>query len=152
MIDIKNLSSNQRFAINVLVPSLYLFPLVFAYLSPKNFGFGYDGLVYVGLAVGSAGMSLWIASILTLGHSLAVLPGTDRLVTRGVYRYLRHPIYAGIILTLAGLFLACGSTICLVYVFVIVVPLNVFRARIEEAVLQEQLGEVYQKYRARTFF
>ena len=152
MIDIKSLSSNQRFAINVLVPSLYLFPLVFAYLSPKNFGFGYDGLVYVGLAVGSAGMSLWIASILTLGHSLAVLPGTDRLVTRGVYRYLRHPIYAGIILTLAGLFLACGSTICLVYVFVIVVPLNVFRARIEEAVLQEQLGEVYQKYRARTFF
>ena len=45
MIDIKSLSSNQRFAMNVLVPSLYLFPLVLAYLGPKNFGFGYDGLV-----------------------------------------------------------------------------------------------------------
>ena len=152
MIDIKNLSSNQRFAISVLVPSLYLFPLVLAYLGPKNFGFGYDGLVYTGLAVGAVGMTLWILSILTLGHSLAVLPGTDRLVTRGVYRYLRHPIYIGIILTLGGLFLACGSTICLVYVLVIVVPLNVFRARLEEVVLQEQLGETYHKYRAGTFF
>ncbi|MFL2948129.1 MAG: methyltransferase family protein [Nitrospinales bacterium] len=152
MIDIKNLSSNQRFAISVLVPSLYLFPLVLAYLGPKNFGFGYDGLVYTGLAVGAVGMTLWILSILTLGHSLAVLPGTDRLVTRGVYRYLRHPIYIGIILTLGGLFLACGSTICLVYVLVIVVPLNVFRARLEEVVLQGQLGETYHKYRAGTFF
>ena len=152
MIDIKNLSSNQRFAISVLVPSLYLFPLVLAYLGPKNFGFGYDGLVYTGLAVGALGMTLWILSILTLGHSLAVLPGTDRLVIRGVYRYLRHPIYIGIILTLGGLFLACGSTICLVYVLVIVVPLNVFRARLEEVVLQGQLGETYHKYRAGTFF
>ena len=57
MVDIKSLSSNQRFAMNVLVPSLYLFPLVFAYIGPKNFGFGYDGLVYTGLAVGVVGMT-----------------------------------------------------------------------------------------------
>ena len=152
MINIKSLSSNQRFAMNVLVPSLYLFPLVYAYLGPKNFGFGYDRLVYAGLAVGAMGMVLLILSIFTLGHSLAVLPGTDHLVTRGVYGYLRHPIYIGIILTLGGLFLACGSKVCLVYVFVVVVPLNVFRARVEEVVLQEQLGEAYQQYRASTFF
>lgn len=152
MIEIKNLSSNQRFLLNILVPSVYLFPLVFAYLGPKNFGFGYDGLVYAGLAVGAAGVFLWIISMVTLGPSLAVLPGTDRLVTRGVYRYLRHPIYVGIVLTLSGLFLACGSAICLIYVFVVVVPLNIFRARAEELVLQAQLGEAYQQYRATTFF
>jgi len=152
MIEIKNLSSNQRFFLNILVPSLYLFPLVFAYLGPKNFGFGYDGLVYAGLTVGAAGVILWILSMLTLGPSLAVLPGTDCLVTRGVYRYLRHPIYVGIVLTLSGLFLACGSAICLVYVFAVVVPLNIFRAKAEEQVLQEQLGEAYQQYRATTFF
>ena len=152
MIDIKSLSSNQRFTMNVLVPSLYIFPFIFAYLAPKNFGFGYDGLVYTGLVIGAVGMVLWILSILTLGNSLAVLPGADRLVTRGVYRYLRHPIYIGIILTLGGLFIACGSKVCLDYVFVVVVPLNVFRARAEEVVLQEQLGEAYQQYRASTFF
>ncbi len=152
MIEIKKLSPNQRFLLNVLVPSLYLLPLVFAYLGPKNFGFGYDGLVYAGLTVGAAGVILWILSMLTLGPSLAVLPGTDHLVTSGVYRYLRHPIYVGIVLTLGGLFLACGSTICLVYVFAVVVPLNIFRARTEELVLQEQLGEAYQQYRAKTLF
>ncbi|HCG74165.1 isoprenylcysteine carboxylmethyltransferase family protein [Nitrospinaceae bacterium] len=152
MIDIKNLSSNQRFLLNILVPSLYLLPLVFAYLGPKNFGFGYDELVYAGLSVGAVGVILWILAMLTLGPSLAVLPGTDRLVTYGVYRYLRHPVYVGIVLTLGGLLLACGSTICLIYVFVVVVPLNIFRARTEEQVLREQLGEVYQQYRDTTFF
>ncbi len=152
MIKIKNLSSNQRLLLNILVPSLYLFPLVFAYLGPKNFGFGFDVLVYTGLAVGFTGMILWILSMFTLGPSLAVLPGTDHLVTRGIYRYLRHPIYVGIALTLSGLFLACGSIVCLIYVIVVVIPLNIFRAKAEEQVLQEQLGETYQKYRATTFF
>mgnify|MGYP002630641997 CR=1 FL=1 len=152
MIDIKNLSSNQRFFLNVLVPSVYLFPLVFAYLSPKNLGFGHDSLVYTGLAMGAAGVVLWILSMWVLGPSLAVLPGTDKLVTRGVYRYLRHPIYIGIVLTLSGLFLASGSTVCLIYVFVVVIPLNIFRARAEERVLQEQLGEAYRQYRDATFF
>ncbi len=152
MIEIKNLSSNQRFLLNIFVPSLYLLPLIMAYLGPKNFGFGHEELVYVGLAVGAVGVTLWILSMLTLGPSLAVLPGTDQLVTRGVYRYVRHPIYVGIVLTLGGLFLACGSAICLVYVFVVVVPLNIFRARSEESVLCDQLGETYLKYRNKTYF
>ena len=152
MFETKNLSSNQRFLLNILVPSLYLLPLLFAYLVPKNFGFGYDELVYMGLAIGAAGVVLWVLSMLTLGASLAVLPGTNRLVTRGVYRYMRHPIYVGIVLTLSGLFLACGSVICLVYVFMVVIPLNIFRARAEEKILHQQLGNAYQQYCAKTFF
>ena len=152
MFEAKNFSSSQRFLLNILVPLLYLLPLLFAYLGPKNFGFGYDELVYTGLAIGTIGIVLWILSMLTLGPSLAVLPGTDRLVTFGIYGYMRHPIYVGIVLTLSGLFLACGSTICLVYVFMVVIPLNIFRARAEEKILHQQLGDAYQQYRANTFF
>ena len=152
MFEIKNLSANQLFLLNILVPSLYLLPLLFAYLGPKNFGFGYEELVYTGLAIGIVGVVLWILSMFTLGPSLAVLPGTDRLVTRGVYRYMRHPIYVGIFLTLSGLFLACGSKICLIYVFTVVIPLNIFRARAEEKALHQQLGNAYQQYRANTYF
>ncbi len=150
MIDFKTLSSNQRFILNILVPLAYLLPLVFAYMGPKNFGFGFRGLVYVGLFVGAVGVLLWIAATWTLGASLAVLPGTDQLVTKGVYRIIRHPIYVGIVLTLTGLFVACGSVPCLVYVLVVVVPLNIFRARAEEQVLLEQLGLPYQRYRDST--
>ena len=152
MFDIKNLSSNQRFVLNIVVPLAYLFPLVLAYLGPKDFGFGFPGLVYAGLCIGAVGVLLWAAAMLSLGSSLAVLPGTAHLVTGGVYSVFRHPIYIGIVLTLTGLFVACGSVPCLVYVLVVVIPLNIFRARAEEKVLLEQLGPAYQKYRDSTLF
>ena len=146
MFDIKNLSSNQRFVLNIVVPLAYLFPLVLAYLGPKDFGFGFPSLVYVGLSIGAMGVLLWAAAMWTLGSSLAVLPGTDHLVTKGVYRVFRHPVYIGIVLTLSGLFVAC------VYVGVVVIPLNIIRARAEEKALLEQLGLPYQQYRDSTLF
>ena len=152
MIDYKSLHPGQKFFLNILIPLLYLFPLVFAYLAPKNFGFGIRPLVYVGLSVGAVGVLLWIAAMWSLGSSLAVLPGTNQLVTKGVYRIFRHPIYIGIILTLTGLFLACGSVPCLVYMILVVVPLNIYRAREEEKVLLEQLGSAYQQYKDSTLF
>ena len=152
MIDFKSLSSNQRFFLNVLVPLLYLLPLVVAYLGPKNFGFGIRGLVYAGLTVGAVGVLLWMAAMWSLGSSLAVLPGTDKLVTKGLYRIFRHPVYIGIVLTLSGLFVACGSVLSLVYVLVVVIPLNIFRAKAEEKVLLEQIGPAYQQYKDSTFF
>ena len=152
MFDIKNLSSNQRFVLNIVVPLAYLFPLVLAYLGPKDFGFGFPNLVYVGLSIGAMGVLLWVAAMWTLGSSLAVLPGTDHLVTKGVYRVFRHPVYIGIVLTLSGLFVACGSVPCLVYVGVVVIPLNIIRARAEEKALLEQLGPPYQQYRDSTLF
>ena len=151
MLDFKSLSSNQRFLLNILVPMLYLFPLVFAYLRPKNFGFGFRELVYAGLSVGAVGVLLWMAAMWSLGSSLAVLPGTDKLVTKGLYRIFRHPVYIGIVLTLTGLFVACGSVSSLVYVLVVVIPLNIFRAKAEEKVLLEQLGPAYQQYKDSTF-
>ena len=150
MLDFKSLSSNQKFLLNILVPMLYLIPLVFAYLGPKNFGFGFRELVYAGLFVGAVGVLLWMAAMWSLGSSLAVLPGTDQLVTKGVYRVIRHPVYIGIVLTLTGLFVACGSLACLVYVGVVVIPLNVFRAKAEEEVLLKQLGTTYTKYKDST--
>ena len=152
MIDFKTLTSNQRFVLNIVVPLVYLFPLVLAYLGPKNFGFGIQGLVYAGLFIGAVGVLLWAAAMWTMGSSLAVLPGTDHLVTKGVYRVFRHPIYIGIVLTLTGLFVACGSVLCLVYVLVVVIPLNIFRARAEEEVLLVQFGSSYQRYRDSTHF
>ena len=150
MFDFKSLSSSQRIVLNILVPMLYLFPLVFAYLGPKNFGFGFRNLVYAGLSVGAVGVLLWMVAMWSLGSSLAVLPGTDQLITKGVYQVFRHPVYIGIVLTLTGLFVACGSLPCLVYVGVVVIPLNIFRAKAEEEVLLEQLGAVYKNYKDST--
>jgi protein-S-isoprenylcysteine O-methyltransferase Ste14 len=58
----------------------------------------------------------------------------------------------GIVLTLTGLFVACGSVPSLIYLLVVVMPLNIFRAKAEEKVLLEQLGPAYKQYMDSTFF
>ncbi len=150
-ISAKSLSPNQRFLLNFL-PALYFIGLLSAWFGAKNFGFGYRPLVYAGLSVGLAGLVLWLFAMVHLGKSLAVLPGGNRVVASGVYKYLRHPLYLGITLTFFGLFLAIGSTVGMVYLFVIVIPLNLGRARREETALIEQMGDTYRDYMKKTIF
>lgn len=149
---LKSLSPGKALAVTLAVPSLYLLALALAWWAPKDFGFGQRALALLGLAVGLAGMGLWMLAMFHLGKSLAVLPGGDRLVTHGVYKILRHPIYLGIDLTFLGLFLAIGSTYGMAYLALVVLPLNVARARLEEQALLEKFGETYQAYRDRTWF
>ena len=148
----ESLSPAKAAVVTVLVPSLYLLGLAVAWFSPKYFGFGIRPLVYVGLTVGLSGIALWVVAMAYLGKSLAVLPGGDRLVTRGVYRYFKHPVYLGIDMTLFGLFLAVGSTVGMIYFFVVVVPLNIIRSRFEEKALLQKFGDSYEAYRKQTWF
>ena len=152
MVDLNSLSPSRRLALNIGVPFLYLIPLLVAYFSPKNFGFGHPGLVWPALALGIFGASLWILAMFHLGTSLAVLPGAETLVARGVYRYLRHPIYVGIVLTLFGILFACGSVVGMIYLVGVVIPLNIFRARQEEKALLDKFGDRYRAYRGKTWF
>ena len=152
MADFKSLSSNQRFALNVLVPLLYFFPLAVVYFSEKNFGFGHPELVPIALSIGGVGLGIWILVMVSLGKSLAVLPGTEALKTGGIYKYFRHPIYVGINLTLFGLLSASGSLFGMVYMALVVLPLNIYRARVEEKALLEKFGDSYRAYRKTTFF
>jgi protein-S-isoprenylcysteine O-methyltransferase Ste14 len=72
-------------------------------------------------------------------------------VTRGLYSKLRHPIYVFGSLAYIGALLALlgwsGLIICLVLVLI-----QVGRARREERVLAEAFGPEYAAYRSRTWF
>jgi protein-S-isoprenylcysteine O-methyltransferase Ste14 len=70
------------------------------------------------------------------------------VVETGPYAYVRHPVYAAAVLVAAGSFLAHPSlaTACLAGGFSAGV---VVKARLEERVLRETLGEVYARYAAR---
>ena len=148
----RTLSPIKSLVLTLVIPSLYLGGLLVAWFAPMQFGFGTRWLVYVGLAAGLSGLLLWIVAMAQLGKSLAVLPGGDRLVTHGVYRYIRHPVYWAIVLTFFGLFLAVGSTYGMIYLGVVVVPLNIVRARCEDRALLAQFGDAYRAYRQRTWF
>ncbi len=143
--------SIKELALNIVIPSVYPGALLVMWFAPKHFGFGSHEVVYAGWVLGIAGFLLWILALAHLGRALAVLPGARRLVTRGVYRYLRHPVYAGINLTLLGLALCLGSQWGLVYYFVLVVPLNLVRARQEDRALKKQFGDEFEEWRQSTW-
>jgi len=148
----QSLSPGKAAALTVVVPSLYLLALAIAWFAPKHFGFGFRPLIYAGLTVGLSGVVLWTVAMVHLGKSLAVLPGGERLVTHGVYKYLRHPVYLGIDMTLFGLFLAVGSMVGMIYFFVVVLLLNIVRSRLEEKALLKKFGDAYNTYRRQTWF
>lgn len=75
-----------------------------------------------------------------------VLP-RQSLVTRGVYRYVRHPIYTGDVLLLLGLELALNSWLVLGVPVLIVVVVR--QASAEEKLLSKSFPE-YGVYRSRT--
>jgi protein-S-isoprenylcysteine O-methyltransferase Ste14 len=69
------------------------------------------------------------------------------LVTGGIYRYIRHPIYIGDVLMLTGLELALNSWLVLTVLIPLVV--GVKQALAEEALLSRVFPD-YEAYRKRT--
>lgn len=81
-----------------LLFALYFFDFLPKLQIPKLFSF-------LGLAVAILGILIVLFAILKLDKNLTAFPTpkTDsELITSGLYRYFRHPIYSGIILFVFG--------------------------------------------------
>jgi protein-S-isoprenylcysteine O-methyltransferase Ste14 len=61
-------------------------------------GVGLVADVYTAVATG-IGLSVIIAAKATLGRSFGLMPANRGIVNRGIYRIVRHPIYAGYLIT-----------------------------------------------------
>jgi len=105
----------------------------------------------VGLCLSAVCAVLWFLARWQLGEAFSVTPEARQLVTRGLYSRLRHPIY--VFGTLAFLFivLALQGWPALI-IWLVVILIQVARARREEAVLAEEFGAEYAAYRSRTWF
>lgn len=91
-----------------------------------------DLLRIIALIISFVGMGLWMVSYVNLGGSFGVLPKKQKKVVGGVYRYLRHPMYAGIVLTFSGLSIANQSVAGLMFLLLVTVPLLCIRSVLEE--------------------
>jgi protein-S-isoprenylcysteine O-methyltransferase Ste14 len=76
-----------------------------------------------------------------------VQPG-HQVVTKGPYRYVRHPSYTGIALVLAGIALACDDMWALLAVAVLGGLGLYVRIRAEEQQLTRALGDQYKHFAA----
>ena len=104
----------------------------------------------VGVCLAVLGFVLWTVARFQLGASLAVTAQAKKLVTSGLYAKFRNPIYYFGSLAIAGFILLIGRPLWLL-IFVAVIPLQMWRSRVEARVLEASFGEDYRNYRARTW-
>jgi protein-S-isoprenylcysteine O-methyltransferase Ste14 len=104
-----------------------------------------------GLCLAIPGFVLWSLARFQLGTSFAVTAQARQLVTRGLYSRIRNPIYVFGSLFLIGYILLLERPAWLV-IFVLIIPLQIWRVRKEAHVLEAKFGEDYKAYRERTWF
>lgn len=100
-------------------------------------------LIFLGLAVS-------LVAIFQLRRSFAVLVQVRDVVSNGLYRYMRHPIYLGYFVQMAGILLAVP------FLWTILWALSsgalfIYRAKLEETRIVATFPE-YSTYRERTPF
>jgi protein-S-isoprenylcysteine O-methyltransferase Ste14 len=72
---------------------------------------------------------------------------TERLVTGGVYRYVRNPMYLAVIAIIAGQALLLGQPVLFVYGALAGAAMVAFVRFYEEPELARQYGSEYETYR-----
>ncbi len=133
---------------------------------------GYDGLVgtiwdlikhpgnlrllsgwnIAGLSLFIVGLTIAIVAAWTLKRfysSTLVTREDHQLITHGVYRFARHPLYLGVLIAVMGVPVYAPS----LYGFLILsllIPIFLFRIKMEEDMLTEHFGDEYRAYRKAT--
>lgn len=135
--------------IGMLIPLVYVFSSVldFADYALPNW-IGWIGVVLFGLAI----WLLW-RSHANLGRNWTPTLGIreeHRLMTEGVYKYIRHPMYAAHWLWAIAQVLMLHNWIAGYSFLIVVVPHYLMRVNNEEQMMLEQFGEEYRAYMERT--
>lgn len=108
----------------------------------RNIGFA---LVVVGFLCGVAAFVEFKRARTTIDPHGSV----TSIISSGVYRFTRNPIYLGFALMLIGLPLNSGSYWGLILAPVLILSFNNLVIQHEEAYLEKKFGDVYTSYKSR---
>jgi len=106
----------------------------------------------IGLAAIMIGLTIMIVGQATLwrNYSATVVIREDhKLITHGIYRFTRNPIYLGLIIVVIGLPTFVASPYGFVSMLVLI-PIILNRIRLEETLLTEAFQGAFRKYRETT--
>ncbi|MBI2755703.1 MAG: isoprenylcysteine carboxylmethyltransferase family protein [Chloroflexi bacterium] len=104
-------------------------------------------LVSTGVIVAGTGFTIW--SLAALGRCFGMFPEARGLVTRGPYRWVRHPVYLGELVSGLGLVIVRPHPL-VVLVYVLFCLFQYWRSRLEDAVLGAAFPAEYPEFHART--
>ena len=99
------------------------------------------------ILVGAAGLLWCIWEFFSRGRgTLAPLDPPKHLVVRGLYRYVRNPMYVSVVTILVGEAILFISTGVLIEAGVFLGMVSLFVVFYEEPALRRQFGESYESY------
>ena len=135
--------------VGMVLPLLYLFTpwLDFANYSQPGWS-GWAGTVIFAGAI----LMLWRSHV-DLGRNWSAIlkiAGRHSLVTTGVYRHIRHPMYTAHLLWAVAQGLLLSNWLAGWAFLVLSVPLYIIRIPKEEQMMLEHFGEEYREYMSRT--
>jgi protein-S-isoprenylcysteine O-methyltransferase Ste14 len=106
-----------------------------------------------GLVVGGLGIAFLQWVLVALGQNFStslVIKDKHTLVTRGPYRWIRHPMYSAFCATFLGLALLSSSWLVAATAALGFGGTMLLRTPREEAMMLEQFGDAYRTYIGRT--
>ena len=151
IIFLSNTNSREQFfklpvVVQKALPFVIVGPLFIAPLIPQN---RFNMSEYISLPTGISLFVLgWIPIILAL-FKFGTIPGLRKksnLITTGIYRVIRNPVFSGTLIAVLGLTILFKSIISIVY-FPILVVLYFWAIIIEERILIEEYGDEYIDYK-----
>jgi protein-S-isoprenylcysteine O-methyltransferase Ste14 len=104
-----------------------------------------------GLLLLISGMALVTVARVQLGNAFSISPQATQLVTHGIYSRIRNPVYVFSTIALAGFALYLDRPFFL-WLLLVLIPVQVLRARAEARILEERFGERYRQYKDSTWF
>ena len=134
--------------------SIYIITWLFGIYYPTDAVWGHTLYPFIGLT------GMWIGTALNTVGIIFIIRGWKKiyreywgqeldkrkLVTTGIYRYIRHPQYSGFIIITLGL-LIHWATIPLIIMLPILVLLYYKLSKKEEKLLEEEFGDKYLEYK-----
>jgi protein-S-isoprenylcysteine O-methyltransferase Ste14 len=137
--------------------SMYLISWIVGHNLPEGILWGHtliSSIGFAGMYINIAFAVIAFAMILNGWYNIykkywSKEKGKGALVTTGIYRYIRHPQYAGLLLMSLGMIIE-WATLPMLILYPIMVFLYVRLAKKEERDMLNEFGDAYRAYMKRT--
>ena len=142
-----------------LISIFWYVGLIYAILDAWSLGWTtFDAVLWplriLGILLTGSGLVFRFLARSALGKQYSVHVATSErheLVTKGIYRLVRHPAYLGLLCLFLGIPLCEGSWAGLLVALFGGIPVVLYRISIEEKLLAEWFGEQYRDYEKQTY-